>query len=286
MSKPLKMTEQMIKECVEQFEKDLRSMRLFNGKIKYEDSYEYKEDEKATIIYSQLAYAKQLRLINDFSTEVAWNGIVRRDKENPYRFYVEDIIVFPQKVTGATVTPDQKEYDMWLMSLPQDQFDNCRFHGHSHVNMGTSPSGTDDNCQKQILGRLDGDGLTPEEKARVIEEMGDRNFYIFMIWNKRGEYTVRIYDMYTNTYFEGKEIDVVIEGQEDLNDFISDAKKKVTTSYYVSSGSGSYHYPSKKTENVSGQTSIGFKADDKKKDSIRNFPYEYGDEFSDGYPYK
>ena len=92
--------------------------------------------------------------------------------------------------------------------------------------------------------------------------------------------------MYTNTYFEGKEIDVVIEGQEDLNDFISDAKKKVTTSYYVSSGSGSYHYPSKKTENVSGQTSIGFKADDKKKDSIRNFPYEYGDEFSDGYPYK
>lgn len=281
MSKPLKMTDQMIRECVEQFEKNLRTMRLFNGKVKYEESYEYKEEEKATVIYSRLAYAKQLKLITDFSTEVAWNGIVRRDKDNPYRFYIEDIIVFPQKVTGSTVTPDQKAYDMWLMSLPQDQFDHCRFHGHSHVNMGTTPSGTDDTCQKQILGRLDGDGLTPEERERVISEMGDMDFYIFMIWNKRGEYAVRIYDMYTNTFFEGKEVDVIIEGQEDLNDFIKDAKQKVTTSYYTPSSA----YSQRKTEPLGGQTAIGFKDDTKKGSSIRNFPYEYGEDDLDRYHY-
>ena len=280
MSKPIKMTDQMIKECVAEFEKNLRSMRLFNGKVKYEDSYEYKEEEKATVVYSQLAYAKQTRLINEFSTEVAWNGIVRRDPQDLSRFYIEDIIIFPQKVTGATVTPDQKEYDSWLMSLPQDHFDNCRFHGHSHVNMGTTPSGTDDTCQKQILGRLDGDGLTETEREKVIAEMGERNFYIFMIWNKRGEHSARIYDLYTNTFYEGKEIDIVVEGFEELNDFVNEAKKKVTTQYYTPAaitGYGRGFSQQKPNSNIHGQTSIGFHTE-KEEDDLRRYPYNFEDE--------
>ena len=39
--------------------------------------------------------------------------------------------------------------------------------GHSHVNMGTSPSSVDLNHQEEILRML-----------------GDNDFYIFMIWNK------------------------------------------------------------------------------------------------------
>ena len=46
MSRPITLTEDVIKSSVKKFEEQLRSYRLFDGKIKYEDKYEYKVDEE------------------------------------------------------------------------------------------------------------------------------------------------------------------------------------------------------------------------------------------------
>lgn len=286
MSKPIKLTPDMIEECVNEFRTKLTSMQMFDGKLKYETTYEYRKEKDAsgkeipdvaTVVFSKLAWEKQKKLIDGFSSEVAWNGICRRDQDDPSTFYIDDIIVFPQQVTGSTVTPNQKEYELWLMKLPQEQFDHCRYHGHSHVNMTTSPSVVDDGCQQDILGRLYGDGFAEEDREKIMEQLGDSAFYIFMIWNKRGEHTARIYDTWTNTYYDGKDVLIDVEGGDELADFMAEAKAKVTTK------TPSYTQPTNKYGYYQTQKygQIGFQDDD---DDHRKFPYTQKD-IKDWYDY-
>ena len=72
-------------------------------------------------------------------------------------YLISDILVYPQEVTGSTVTTDQNEYEMWLMKQEDDVFNNIRMQGHSHVNMSTSPSSVDLNLYDGILSQLDSD---------------------------------------------------------------------------------------------------------------------------------
>lgn len=279
MSKPIYFTPQMKREVLAEFAKQLEAMNFLDGKVKYETSYYWpkEKDENGkeiedfvTVIFSKRAKEKQDMLVREFSTEVGWHGIVRRDAEDPKTFWIDDIIVFPQKVTGATVNPDQKAYETWLMQLPDEQFNQCRYHGHSHVNMSTSPSGTDDKFQLDTLKKLRGDGLQPEEQAKFIETLGDSAFYIFMIWNKRGEHNVRVYDMQTNRYYAGNEVHVVTEDEHTWSDFIAEAKSLVTTQTY------SYQGYSGNAPRSGVQTQItGFHDRDKDEDHT-SYPYEYG----------
>lgn len=288
MSKPIKLTPDMIEECVSEFRTKLNAMQMFDGKIKYETTYEYTKQKDAAgkeipdtakVVFSKIAYEKQKKLIDGFSSEVAWNGICRRDQDDPSVFYIDDIIVFPQVVTGSTVTPNQKEYELWLMQLPQEQFDHCRYHGHSHVNMSTGPSGTDDRCQQEILGRLYGDGFAEADREKIMEQLGDSAFYIFMIWNKRGEHHVRIFDTWTNTFYDGKEVIVEVEGGNDLDEFMKEARDKVST--YTSAAPKNYSYTSY-TPGGSWKKQSNKKDDD---DLHRTSPYQQEDLYGDWYDY-
>lgn len=297
MSKPIYFTPQMKREVLAEFAKSLEVMNFMDGKIKYETSYYWPKDKDengkeiedfVTVIFSKQAKEKQDLLVREFSTEVGWHGIVRRDEKDPKTFWIDDIIVFPQKVTGATVTPDQKEYEMWLMQLPDEQFGHCRYHGHSHVNMATSPSGTDDAFQLNTLKKLRGDGLQPEEQAKFLEQLGETAFYIFMIWNKRGESNVRVYDMMTNRYYTGSEVHVQTEDEHNWADFLAAAKSCVTSNTYTYHGPSTayqWHGAAQTTPAIGGQTQIkGFKGGSEDKDSShRQYPYEYGYDYYDGY---
>lgn len=233
MSKPIKMTEAMIKETLADVEKKLRGLSLVDGKSTVDVNYYYPGKDKAKVTFTPLAWKKQNRLVHEFSTEVGWHGICKRDPEDPAHFIVEDIIIFPQIVTGATVTPSQQEYDLWCASLNDEQFNNCRFHGHSHVYMGVTPSGTDTTFQKQQSGRIEGDGFTEEAKQEIIKQLGDTAFYVFMIINKRGEMWTKIRDLAYNIEYENKEIEIIHDTPADeLADFMKDAKEKVKTSSY------------------------------------------------------
>ena len=299
MSKPIFMTPEIIDEVTENFRKQAASLMLFRGKRTIDIDYYWvqsknpDEQEHVTITFTRNAWKQQQALIQNFTSEVGWHGVVTRDKEDPLHFTIEDILVFPQVVTGTTVTPNDEAYAVWNATLPPEKMNAMRFHGHSHVNMGVTPSGTDDQYQKDMLGRLNGDGLTEEAKIRMKESMGDMAFYIFMIFNKSGSHNVRVFDYWGNTYYEGAEVTVEHEPDE-LADFLAEAKAKVTTkSYNYGSGYNSA-YSGYRGANVPAVTSTKStqKAEDKSSkkeesqsvrgsaadDDHRTFPSLYNDD--------
>ena len=219
MPRPIIMTKEMKQKALSDFSAMLKGMKMTDGKLCYSTSFKY-EDERATVWLAPEAYRKIVALLTEFSDEVGWHGTVSRFGDN--EFVIDDIFVYPQEVTGSTVNTDQDAYTKWLYEFDDDDFNNLRMHGHSHVNMGVSPSGVDDKHRQQILDQLEPD-----------------MFYIFMIWNKSLTMHTLIYDMARNILYEDKDVDVKLLSGEDLADFLAYAKTKVQKRGYKTFKSGS-----------------------------------------------
>jgi len=218
--KPIKLTKALIQQMTEEFITALTSAKLSDGKVSYSKAFAYedKEGSGVTVAFTSMAYTKMLMLLQTFSDEVAWHGTVSRP--DPKRFVIEDIFVYPQEVTGATVTTDQERYQEWLMHMDDEQFNALHFQGHSHVNMGVTPSGVDNAFYDSI-----------------ISQLGPEDFYIFAIFNKKLDHTIKVYDMASNVMYEGKDVTLEIEG--DIGQFLADAKEQVvkrTSTYAASKG--------------------------------------------------
>lgn len=225
MSRPIKLTQDYIDECRKDFEKALQLTKLSDGKLSFTKTFTC-GDRKASVYFSAEAWAKMVMLIKEFDKEVAWHGVARRgDDETLDEYIIDDIVVYPQEVTGATVEMDTEKYALWIQeNIEDERFNHIYMQGHSHVNMGTSPSSVDLNHQEEILGML-----------------GDNDFYIFMIWNKSFASTNKIYDLKKNVMFEDKDITVKIIGQnEGLDEFIKNAKDMVKIKSYTYSAPGGY----------------------------------------------
>jgi hypothetical protein len=201
------MTEQMKAEALAEFREVLDNLKMSDGYVCYKQNYFY-ENCRATVLLTPEAYRKIVALVTEFNSEVAWHGTAARSGD--CEFTIEDIFVYPQEVTGSTVTTDQKAYSEWLYALPDEVFNTIRMQGHSHVNMGVSPSGIDDKHRQEILGQLEND-----------------MFYIFMIWNKSLNIHTLIYDMSQNILYENKDIDVKLLMGEGMEDFLTDVRAKV-----------------------------------------------------------
>ena len=206
------------------FQNDQADGVTLNFKLK-----EVKDDRKATITFSEKAWMKIFALVHTYSTEVEWHGVVERTAADA--FYIEDVLIFPHKVTGATVISDQTEYEKWLDTLDNETFNALRFHGHSHVNMGVTPSGVDMTYRHNILNNFG----TPSETSDL--------FYIFLIFNKKGDISGEIYDLQNNALYSksttADEINIVVEDCDWLTEFLDEAKRVVTESYSGYSG-GNY----------------------------------------------
>ena len=207
MSKPIRITDKLKKQAQAEFKALLDDLKMSDGEISYSKSFKYK-DASATLWLSPVAYSKTVSLVNAFSDEVAWHGTVTRKAAN--EFIIEDIFVYPQEVTGATVSTDQEGYTKWLYEFDDETFNQIRMQGHSHVNMGVSPSGVDSGHREKILDQLEPD-----------------MFYIFMVWNKRLDSHTLIYDMANNILYEDKDVTVKLLGDDSLDAFLADAEKKV-----------------------------------------------------------
>lgn len=220
MSKPIKITDEFRAAALREFAEVLLRMRLTDGKITYSKSLD-SFSRRATVYFTPGAWMKMYMLVLNFDKEVAWHGVAKRgDDPEKDEYFISDILVYPQKVTAATVETDQEEYENWLYEQPDEVFNNLRMQGHSHVNMGVSPSGVDTTHQGKIMEQLD-------------EDM----FYIFMIWNKRFEKWVKIYDFAKNTMFETSDVDVkIVDEGWDLDGFLKNAKGLVKSSYPSYSG--------------------------------------------------
>lgn len=176
-----------------------------------------RDDRKSHLVFSPEAYIKTKALVEYFTTEVQWHGIVERIKDSS-NFRVHDIMIFPQTVTSATVDADQEEYEKWLDGLSCDEFNALRLHGHSHNIMGVTPSSTDREYRKKLISSMG----TPSSD--------DDLFYIFMIFNNKGEWSAEIYDIKNNALFTSADNEIIVEvpmANDTLTDFLEEAHNLV-----------------------------------------------------------
>ena len=221
MAKVIRMTPEYIDELKRDFEQTLRTAKLSDGKLSFTRSVGAVK-RSAVVYYTRSAWAKQQALISGYDKEVAWHGVAKRGSDPEKDEYViSDIMVYPQEVTDANVTTDQAAYQTWLMDHDDEVFNNIRYQGHSHVNMGTTPSGVDDSWYERILDQLE-----------------DDMFYIFMVWNKRGEKTIRIYDLAKNVLFETADVTVTVIETPDDADLrsreLTDEERKALSDFLIS----------------------------------------------------
>lgn len=212
MGKLIKMSRNDIERMVEEFRNTLYgNPQISGGKIVYEKTLDDKA-RKATIHFTEKAHLKMMKLLEKFDSEVAWHGLAFRDEDpNKDDYYITDIMVYPQEVTGATVTTDQNKYMMWLYSHDDNTFPHIRFQGHSHVRMSVGASAVDEALYDSLIGQL-----------------GDDDFYIFGIWNKNNARNVSIYDMKKNMLFTNEDVSIdIIDDGTGIIEFLKNATEMV-----------------------------------------------------------
>lgn len=152
------------------------------------------------------AYCKMRKLVDDTRTEIGWYGTVTKVPGLNSTYVIEDILVYPQKVTGATCEQDEDRMFEFEMSLTTEQVNTKRFHGHSHVNMGVTPSGVDESFYQDILTQVD-------------------DYFIICITNKSNAYTVRFYDVQNNILYTDLKIDILNDEGTSLDHWYEETKK-------------------------------------------------------------
>lgn len=214
MSRMIKLTDEYLAECRAAFEEELKKLRLCDGKLSF-TKYFGDTKQKAEVFFTPLAWTKMSLLINEFGEEIAWHGSTRRmdpGEDGRPRYLIDDIVVYPQRVSAASVDMDELEYAKWLIENGGDErFTRLGFQGHSHVRMGVTPSAVDLQHQSDILQMVRPDG-----------------FYIFMIVNKNFDINCKVYDLAANTLYENGDVEIkLLDGGESLDKFLADAKAKV-----------------------------------------------------------
>lgn len=207
----IQLTEEMKQNALAQFLETLNNQRSSTSAINF--SFDLKntaEEGKVIVNFTTTAWLKMWALVTTERGEIGWHGIV--EKVNKGMYIIKDILMYPQYVTGTTVQTDDVGYGNWLhKELSDDEINNLRFHGHSHVNMSTSPSGVDTTWYNEIL-----------------QGLGNDDFYIFGIFNKREEVFMEIYDLAENTIYEKADItiNVILGDNNYLNNWVETAKKQ------------------------------------------------------------
>lgn len=244
MAKPIEMTPEIKSQYMDKMSELLDSYEPTNGRISFSSECKYAEKREAIILFSRMAFQKMQDLVSAFDSEVAWHGIGERLDEGQY--YISDVVVYPQRVSGSTVDMDEEQYGKWLMdNIENDDFDHIVLQGHSHVNMAPNPSGVDVDHQEKILSML-----------------GTDAFYIFLIWNKRGCTHTEIYDKKYNTLYENADVVYMIEDPDfDKDEFIKEAKEMVkpkvyNSTYSVYNTNNSSNHSKTANKNASQNTSL------------------------------
>lgn len=156
------------------------------------------------------AYVKMGALIQTCTDEIGWFGTVEQIEGG---FVINDIFVSPQTVTGSTVTSDEEEERKWRETLDDDTYNSLRFHGHSHVNMGVTPSTVDERYRSEIIANIPKDG-----------------FFIFLIGNKRGDLNIEVYDLKENIVYDEKDCPLKLITSDDVlvDTYVTESMKNVT----------------------------------------------------------
>ena len=236
--KPISFNKEVQRKILADFQKFLATARLGKNKIDYSYTLEDIVDKtikKPELYFTADAYLKMITLVDSTTDEIGWHGVVERDG---HRFKVTDILVYPQIVTGSNIRTDQEAYNTWLMSQPDEIFNNIRYQGHSHVNFAVTPSDF-------------GPGSDVHLYESILQTLRKTDYYIFMIINKRREIFVMIYDMAQNIVFEKDDITIYVmlsNGQSLGNWHRTETEKHVLKQIYQYQSKAVNFVNSKKNE--------------------------------------
>lgn len=124
-------------------------------------------------------------IVNLHTEEIGFMGIV--DEREDGSFFIRDVF-YPKhsEANGGTCeisAEGECEVAQWLIERDRDDdVGKLKFWGHSHVNMGTSPSGQDEN--------------------QAIELMLKRDYILRAICNKAGEMSISLFDIRSKRRFD------------------------------------------------------------------------------------
>lgn len=135
------------------------------------------------VLISSTALTKMQTYVEQCSDEIGWLGTATRTEgKNNDIYFVEDTYLFDQEVHATTteITPEGlAEFAEEILQLDGDEglkiWNNLRMWGHSHVNMGVTPSGQDDT------------------QMETFKE-GGNPWFLRIIANKKGELKIDLYD--------------------------------------------------------------------------------------------
>jgi hypothetical protein len=217
MAKKLKVNKEDVLPIRQQFMEDLKELiadldsnpENYLKPIHLNKTYTIPQMSVKQKIYIRAdAYLQMLQLVLKSSKEIAWHSTVIRNDANSYT--ITKCLLYPQTVTGATVTTDQDKYNEWLQNLDDDVFNSLRCQAHSHVNMGVTPSVVDMNFYEDLVASLP-----------------DNSYYIFLVMNKSQDIYALIYDKVTNMLYTKEDIDVIVLDNEDEH-LIEDINTSIT----------------------------------------------------------
>ena len=174
-------------------------MRNNNNKTVYSNIVEKKY--KAPEVIFDTDALKWIEVITDeMPTEVGILGIV--DELGDDRYLIRDIY-FPKhdEANGATceisASGSADLYDYLVSKGREEDAAKAKFWGHSHVNMGTSPSGQDETQGLELMETYD-------------------DFVIRAIFNKQGELSISFYDKKAGVRFDNIQWTTTKDSSDDV----------------------------------------------------------------------
>ena len=178
--------------------------------MKQHGAFVIKTNKKPVILMSYKTIEMIKYLVGKFDKECQWfhrvNKIVREDTDTVI-YHLYDIFIPEQECAFATVESDPNLMinlykEMEDRSQSTEEFNeiciNTSCWCHSHVRMGTGPSGTDDTQFR--------------EQVSLARDGGQSGPQIMLIFNKSNEYFSRVWDPDLRLLFE--EVPIIIQYEE------------------------------------------------------------------------
>lgn len=153
------------------------------------------------------ALTKMYIYVDQCSDEIGWLGTVQ-ELDSGVHFIIDDVHLFKQEVHATTteITPEGlSEFAETLLALPNgvEVWNSIKMWGHSHVNMGVTPSSQDD------------------KQMNEFADIG-HDYFIRLICNKKGDMKLDFYNYKLGVAFhdipwEIYESDEDVQLQEEIN---------------------------------------------------------------------
>lgn len=134
-----------------------------------------KSPKEITLKVRAIPCKKMFALVDSCANEIQWHGKITKRKNGV--FVLEDIFCYPQYVSVASVTTDDREYWKYICTEVPERMKPITMHGHSHVYLKTFRSGRDMEYQEGIASGLH-----------------DDEYFFFLIANKHHDLSAFYWD--------------------------------------------------------------------------------------------